>query len=72
MIGEAIVEFVIKVVAEVAVLMIFRYPGAFYLWILSLGRRSYDHWFNCGDGMLAGTIGILGTAALIAVLIAIT
>lgn len=72
MIGEAIVEFVVKVVAEVVVLMIFRYPGAFYLWVLTLGRRSYDHWFNWGDGTLAGTVGILGTAGLFAVLVAVT
>ncbi len=72
MIGEAIVEFVVSVVAEVVVLIIFRYPGAFYLWALTLGRRSFYHWFEWNGGMLAGTVGILGTAGLIALLIAVT
>lgn len=65
MIGEAIAEFVARVVVEVITLLIFRYPGALYLHIITLGRRSYDHWYNWGDGTLAGTVGILGTAALI-------
>ncbi len=72
MIGEAIAEFVVKVVAEVVVLMIFRYPGALYLWCLSFGQRSYDHWLNWGNGTLAGTVGILGTVALIALMNAVT
>lgn len=72
MIGEAIAEFVVKVVAEFLVLMIFRYPGALYLWCLSFGRRSSDHWLNWGDGTLAGTVGILGTVALVVLLNAVT
>lgn len=58
-------EAVFQALFEVLVVGVFRYPGAFYLWVFSGFRRSYDQWLRQGDGSLAGIVGIVVTVALV-------
>ena len=68
MIGEAIVEIIGRVIAEFVVLFIFRYPGAFYMWVFTGFREPFKHWLNIGDGMASGTVGLIVTVLIIALI----
>jgi hypothetical protein len=58
-------EAILQAIFEVLIVGVFRYPGAFYLWVMSGFKKSYDQWLRQGDGSLAGIVGVVVTVGLV-------
>ena len=56
---------ILEILAEVLILMIFRYPGAFLRWVFTGCRRPFKE-VLAEDAYTNGTIGLVVIASIIA------